>query len=92
MSSVAAELIIYGFVQGVSYRYFCYRKAVNLNLTGWVRNNPDGSVQTFVEGERGAIEIYIKELKTGTPASSVTDIKVKWYDYSGKYDKFKITF
>jgi len=92
MSSVAAELVINGFVQGIGYRYFCYRKAVNLNLTGWVKNNPDGTVQTFVEGERGAIEAYIKELKIGPPASSVTDIKVKWYDYSGEYDKFNITF
>ena len=40
MSSVGAELRVSGMVQGVGYRYFCYRKANDLGITGWVKNQP----------------------------------------------------
>ena len=92
MSSVAAELTVRGLVQGVGYRYFCYRKAVDLNLTGWARNNFDGSVSARIEGERGAIEVFISELKIGPRAASVTDVEVNFTNFTGKYDKFDITF
>ncbi len=91
MSSVSAELTVYGQVQGVGYRYYCYRSALRLNLTGWVRNNPDGSVSVRVEGERGAIEEYIKELTTGPPPASVKDFKLRWGEFTGEYDSFDIT-
>ena len=91
MSSVSAELTIFGHVQGVGFRYFCYRTAVGLNLTGWVANNPDGSVSTLVEGERGTIEEYVKELKAGPAPASVRDIKLQWGNFSGKYHSFEIT-
>ncbi len=92
MSSVAAELKIRGLVQGVGYRYYCYRKALNLNLTGWARNNRDGSVSAHVEGERGAIEAFIKDIKAGPPSASVTEVDVSWSDFTGQYPRFDITF
>ncbi len=91
MSSVSAELTIYGHVQGVGFRYFCYRTAVGLNLTGWVKNNPDGSVSTKVEGERGAIEEFIGEVKAGPAPASVRDIKLRWGPYSGLHTTYEIT-
>ena len=92
MSSVAAELKVRGMVQGVGYRYYCYRKALNLNLTGWAKNNPDGSVSAHVEGDRGAIEDFINDLKIGPSSASVSDIDVRWSDFTGKYHSFDITF
>jgi acylphosphatase len=92
MSSVAAELKVRGVVQGVGYRYFCYRRAAGLNLTGWARNNSDGSVSAHVEGERGAVEDFIQELKIGPPSASVADVGVRWVEFTGKYDRFDISF
>ncbi|UCG62626.1 MAG: acylphosphatase [Candidatus Zixiibacteriota bacterium] len=92
MSSVAAELKVRGRVQGVGYRYYCYRRALGLNLTGWARNNADGSVSARVEGERGAIEEFIKELKVGPSWASVTDVEVNWSNFTGKYKGFDISY
>lgn len=92
MNSVAAELKVRGLVQGVGYRYFCYRKALNLNLTGWAKNNVDGSVSLHVEGDRGAIEDFLGDLRIGPPSASVTDVSIAWTQFSGKYDRFDITF
>ena len=92
MNQVGAEITVSGVVQGVGYRYFCYRHAVNLELTGWTKNDPDGSVFVFVEGDRGAIEALIDELKVGPFSASVTRVNVKWVEFTGKYDNFEITF
>ena len=90
MSSVAAELTVTGMVQGVGFRYYGYRNAINYNLTGWIKNNPDGSVSSYVEGERGMVEEYIVTLKIGPPSASVSDIKIVWKEFSGNYDNFDI--
>ena len=92
MSSVAAELKVRGVVQGVGYRYFCYRSALNLNLNGWARNDPDGSVSALVEGERGAIEQFVDDLKVGPRSATVTDVQIKWKEFTGKYSGFDITY
>ncbi len=90
MSSVGAELRVSGMVQGVGYRYFCYRKANDLGITGWVKNQPDGSVLVLAEGDRSAIEVFIVELKIGPSASSVSDVNVEWRSFSGETSEFKI--
>lgn len=77
-------------VQGVGYRYFCYRKANDLGITGWVKNQPDGSVLVLAEGDRSAIEVFIVELKIGPSASSVSDVNVEWRSFSGETSEFKI--
>ena len=90
MSSVGAELRVSGMVQGVGYRYFCYRKANDLGITGWVKNQPNGSVLILAEGDRSAIEAFIVELKMGPAASSVSDVNVEWLSFSGEMSEFKI--
>ena len=90
MSSVRADLHVSGVVQGVGYRYYCYHRARNLNLTGWVRNSPDRTVHVVVEGNRGEIEAFIDELKVGPPASHVTDVKIEWQTFTGEFTDFDI--
>ncbi|MDH3891468.1 MAG: acylphosphatase [candidate division Zixibacteria bacterium] len=90
MSSVAAELKISGVVQGVGYRYYCYRKAKEMGITGQVTNRSDGSVLVWAEGERSVIEALIAQLKSGPPASDVRDISIAWRDVSGHYSSFNI--
>lgn len=90
MKKGAAEINVFGRVQGVGYRYFCYRRALNLNLNGWVKNNYDGSVSTFVEGDMSSVEDYIEELKTGCHGSKVEKMDVDWREGTGQYDNFEI--
>ena len=47
------HVIVEGRVQGVFFRAFTRDAAVNLGLSGWVRNRPNGSVEAIVEGSTG---------------------------------------
>lgn len=90
MSSEAVELKIEGLVQGVGFRYFCYQKANQLNLCGWVRNNFDSSVQLYAEGERSLLQELIEIVKVGPEAAVVNDIKIEWKKKCEGCDKFEI--
>jgi len=92
MNTVGAELHIEGFVQGVGYRYFCFDRARSLGLTGWVKNNPDGTVTIVVEGDRGEIEAFIEELKVGPRSAVVKNVNLKWLPFSGQFTDFKVAF
>ena len=48
----ARRFIVRGRVQGVGFRWFVEREAHILAIAGWVRNNPDGSVEILAMGSR----------------------------------------
>lgn len=60
-----AHLIISGHVQGVGFRFTAQQKAKEHHLTGWVRNNFDGTVEMEIEGEQTEMDLFIGELKKG---------------------------
>lgn len=90
MNSVAAEMTIVGLVQGVGYRYFVLTRARELGLSGWVRNNRDGSVSVRAEGDRSLIEELIGQLRTGPPMARVTDLAVTWLPFEKQNRDFEI--
>ena len=71
------KIIITGIVQGVSFRSFTKNAADNLNISGWVKNLPDGSVEALAIGAKKDIEKFISELKTGPPTSRVDNIEIQ---------------
>lgn len=87
----AFHAIAQGRVQGVYYRIFASRNATQLNLTGYVRNLPDRTVEIYAEGETKQLEKLIERLKNGPPGARVDDFSQVWSKYSGKYHDFKIT-
>jgi len=90
---VRAHLVIYGIVQGVGYRYSTYRKAVELGLTGWVRNREDGSVEAVFEGPTEKVEEMIKWCYVGPRGARVDKIDIKMEDdFNNLYNKFEIRF
>lgn len=92
MKPAAAEIIVTGVVHGVGYRYFCLKQAVSLNIFGWVKNNPNGSVISLAEGDKSSIEAFIKELRIGPSSASVVDVSVIWNEFTGQYSKYEIRF
>lgn len=60
---VRKHYIFKGRVQGVGFRFTTYQKATALNLTGWVRNLYDGSVEACFQGEETKIQQLIKEMQ-----------------------------
>jgi len=60
-----------GLVQGVGYRYFVYRQAVRMGLRGFVRNQPDGSVEVVAEGTPDALRELEDLLRRGPAHAQV---------------------
>jgi len=87
---VCVKLTVKGMVQGVGFRWFVYRLADQLELTGYVKNLYSGDVEIEAEGERGRIEELIKLVKKGPAFSRVVDVIVEWKEFRLKYDSFKI--
>lgn len=65
------KILINGRVQGVGFRYFAYRQARQLGLTGYVKNLPSGEVEIIAYGEIDSLEIFINAIKKGTPFSMI---------------------
>ena len=84
------HLFILGSVQGVFYRIKTKEKAEELDLTGWVKNTSDGNVEILAEGEEKNLKNMISWCYNGSNNAIVSEIKVKWEKYSGKFDKFEI--
>lgn len=71
----AIHIIICGRVQGVWYRDWTVREARRLGVDGWVRNQPDGTVEAHVEGEETAVRALIALMHDGPPAARVERIE-----------------
>ena len=89
---VRIHCFVSGRVQGVSFRYYTVKIADKLGLTGWVRNLPDGGVETLIEGEEGDIEKFLKLLSKGPILSRVDEVETKKEKYTGSFSDFKILY
>lgn len=84
----ARRAVIFGRVQGVGFRFFARRAALEEGISGWVRNCPDGTVETVAEGDSDAVERYLERLKQGP--GHVTSLDVHDEPASGRQG-FEIT-
>lgn len=66
MEKIRKHFIFYGAVQGVGFRYRAYHSARTFNVTGWVRNLSDGSVEMEAEGLPEDIDSMILYVEKGT--------------------------
>ncbi len=74
MTEIARRAIVSGRVQGVGFRAFAHRAAQAAGVRGWVRNLPDGTVETAVEGEVEAVSGYFEKLRRGPLVGRVADV------------------
>ena len=65
-----------GLVQGVYFRDYAQKEARALELSGWVRNRPDSTVEVVLEGEAEKIEQMIAWLHIGSPQAEVKEVQV----------------
>jgi acylphosphatase len=82
------EAIIYGFVQGVGFRYFARRKALVLGLVGYAKNLSDGSVEVVAEGEIEKLKELLEILKKGNDYSHVEKINYEIKDSKNEFNDF----
>jgi acylphosphatase len=60
-----ARVVVTGVVQGVFFRGSCRREALNRGVVGWVRNNPNGSVEAVFEGPEPGVDALIGWMRQG---------------------------
>ena len=65
---------ITGRVQGVGFRYWTRSEAGKLGLSGWVRNEADGSVTALIVGPDAAVSAMMKRLWEGPPGAVVSGV------------------
>ncbi|NMD04324.1 MAG: acylphosphatase [Deltaproteobacteria bacterium] len=86
------HVLISGKVQGVFFRAEIQRAAMDLNLTGWVRNLPDGRVETVFEGEDTNVDKMLAWCHHGPPAARVQEVIIDVHTYTGEFRNFNITY
>jgi acylphosphatase len=79
-----------GRVQGVGFRYFVLRRALDLELEGWVANEFDGSVRCVAEGSTADLERFVADLELGPPGALVERVITAWGPAVGGLGPFTI--
>jgi acylphosphatase len=70
------HVTVYGFVQGVGFRFVLERAARSRGTAGWVRNRPDGTVEAVFEGEPDDVEALVELCRTGPRGAEVERVDV----------------
>ena len=74
---VRKKVIVYGYVQGVGFRYFARMNAEHFNVTGFVENLYDGSVLLEVEGRDYVVEAFLEAIGKGNRYIDVERMEIK---------------
>ena len=67
---------ITGRVQGVGFRHACVQEARALDVTGWVRNRHDGSVEAMLQGGAQRLAQLCDRLREDVPAADVEQLRI----------------
>ena len=84
------DAVVRGRVQGVGYRVFVLRAALDLGLTGWVANLPDGAVRCVAEGDAASLEALVERLRLGPVAALVEEVLTGWPPATGEFADFSL--
>jgi acylphosphatase len=90
--NVRARVRISGWVQGVAFRFKTKGAACENDVTGWVKNKADGSVEALFEGEKDKVDIVLKWCEKGPAMAVVKNVAVEWEEYKGEFSGFDIRF
>ncbi len=72
--------LVKGRVQGVGFRAFVRRQALDLGLRGYAENLADGRVEVVAEGPQSELEHLLVKLRNGPSHAEVDDIEAVWAD------------
>lgn len=84
------ELRITGLVQGVTYRASAREAARELGLSGWVRNEVDGSVSAVAEGPRERLDEFIAWCHHGPVGAAVDGVETRFGPATGEFAGFTV--
>lgn len=90
--TVQYEIRITGRVQGVGFRFFAREKAAVCNITGWVKNMPDGNLFILAQGTETDINTFLDYLKIGPSMSRVNKIIKNKIPGIDKFSSFQVKY
>lgn len=84
--------VVSGHVQGVGFREYIQRSADKYELTGWVRNRQDGTVELVAQGVPDSLKEFIECVNEGALGSAVEGVSVDWRTAKRHYEEFSIRY
>lgn len=90
MTAVAVKARVTGRVQGVAFRTWAKAEALRHGLTGWVRNEPDGSVRALLMGPAASVADMVRRMGRGPGAAAVTDVQAQKTEPESQLKGFRI--
>lgn len=87
---IRKNIVVKGFVQGVSYRKQTQRVARRLGVKGWVRNVSNGNVEACLEGDERAVNAVIAWCAFGPRKGKVEEVQILNSTSAGGYQDFSI--
>ncbi len=82
--------VVKGKVQRVGYRDFVEKKAQEFELTGWIKNKEDGSVEIVLQGFPEVLKHCIELLNQGSPLAQVEGLSVDWRTPEKQFTEFRV--
>lgn len=86
------QVIYSGRVQGVGFRYSVRALACGFEVTGYVRNLPDGRVEVVAQGEEAEVRSFLEAIETSHLAGHIRGRTETWLPVSEQYRGFEIRF
>jgi acylphosphatase len=74
---IRRRLVVRGVVQGVGYRFSAARAAALRDVSGWISNRSDGTVEAVLEGSPEAVESMVEWCRRGPPGAIVEEVEVR---------------
>lgn len=88
---VEIHCVVCGTVQNVAYRAYVQDAATELELVGWVRNMPDGTVEVVAQGMPDVLKEFVEYLHEGSLMSKVDAVAVEWHSIRQPLDDFSVS-
>lgn len=81
---------ISGIVQGVGFRWRARKVALELGISGWIKNRPDGVVEAVFQGSRIQVQEMTSWAHKGPPGAAVRKVIVHTCDFDEALQDFTI--
>jgi acylphosphatase len=90
--NVRVRAVISGRVQGVFFRLETKKAAAGFGVSGWVKNQRDGTVAAVFEGPKKNVDLTLAWCRHGPPIAKVLDVEVTREEYKGEFNGFEIRY
>ncbi|HHS49868.1 MAG TPA: acylphosphatase [candidate division Zixibacteria bacterium] len=84
------RIVVEGRVQGVGFRWFVQQTARTFDVLGWVKNNPNGTVEIVAEGKKASVDEFATAVKDGPISAMVTNFTISEEPPKDDFANFRI--